>query len=93
MTSTPLFLPVKAAYFEAFRTGMKTIEYRRGSRWNARTCFIGREVVLSCGYGTQRRLRGRITHFELSAQPPAEWTKIYDTGGIAACITIELDGN
>ena len=49
MTSA-LFIPLKTAYFEAFRAGTKTVEFRLyGPRWNERTCPVGRSVVLSKG--------------------------------------------
>jgi hypothetical protein len=57
----PLFVPLKKEYYEAFLTGEKTEELRLyGPRWNHRTCTVGREVVLSLGYGKQHRMKGRI---------------------------------
>ena len=61
----PLFIPLKREYFEEFATGKKTTEFRQyGPRWNERTCKVGRTVVLSLGYGKQRRLTGIITGFK-----------------------------
>ena len=61
----PLFVPLKTEYFEAFMSGDKTEELRAyGPRWNERTCQIGREVVLSKGYGKQNRMAGKIWRFK-----------------------------
>lgn len=57
----PLFIPLKGIYFDAFKTGRKAYEYRAyGPRWNERTCFTGRPVTLSRGYGKQQRLARKI---------------------------------
>jgi hypothetical protein len=61
----PLFIPLKAEPFDAFKNGTKRDELRRyGPRWNERTCAPDREVILSLGYGKQQRLRGRIWAFK-----------------------------
>lgn len=91
-----LFIPLKQEYFEAFESGQKTEEYRPyGPRWNERTCPIGRRVVISLGYGTQRRLTGTIMSFRKSEEvtASAEWRACYGTKGhkVAACIGIALD--
>ena len=53
----PLFIPLKSKYYEEFKSGEKTEELRLyGDRWNEKTCFIGRKIVLSKGYGKQERL-------------------------------------
>lgn len=90
----PLFVPLKREYFEAFRAGAKTEEYRpEGPRWNARTCAVGRPVVLSLGYGKAHRLTGIVTGYRASVEPtktPA-WRDCYgDRGGLAACIEIKV---
>jgi hypothetical protein len=92
--SKPLFIPLKREYFEAFRLGAKTEEYRpEGARWNARTCAVGRPVVLSLGYGKSHRLSGVITGYHSSAEPtltPA-WRDCYgERTGLAACIAIRV---
>ncbi len=62
----PLFIPLKTQYFEAFECGSKTSELRvYGARWNEKTCYIGREVVLSKGYGKKHRLHGMIVFTEI----------------------------
>lgn len=62
---TPLFIPLKREYFEAFKSGSKTEELRRyGPRWNERTCLVGRPVTLSLGYGKAHRLTGTIERFK-----------------------------
>ena len=93
----PLFIPLKTEFFEAFENGTKDTEYRLyGPRWNERTCAIGREVVLSHGYGTKRRLRGVVVGFESSHTPTLTdaWRKCYgeETKGMAACIRVALMG-
>lgn len=91
----PLFIPLKAEFFDAFEAGTKTTEYRkRGPRWNVATCAIGRGVVLSRGYGKQRRLTGRIVgfHYDILPHRIPGWVGIYgENAGDAACITILLD--
>jgi hypothetical protein len=92
----PLFIPLRREWFEAFENGHKTFEYRPlGPRWNARTCAIGRRVVLSLGYGRQRRLRGTIVSFEQSEDVirTSAWQSIYGSKGytMAAKIGVQLD--
>jgi len=90
----PLFIPLKREYFEAFAAGTKDTEYRRYSeRWNERTCRIGRAVVLSLGYGKQRRLTGVVTGFvrQSATAMGKDWLACYgDKRGFAACIRIAL---
>jgi len=90
-----LFIPLKAEYFDAFERKEKTTEYRlRGPRWNARTCWIGRPVVLSRGYGKHRRICGRIVGFHYDNLPAKipNWIACYGPrAGVAACIAIALD--
>ncbi len=60
----PLFIPLKTEYYEAFKSGAKTEELRLfGKRWNNETCKIGREVILSKGYGKHDRMKGIIWQF------------------------------
>lgn len=60
----PLFIPLKSIYYERFLDGSKTSELRLyGPRWNEKTCFAGRKVILSKGYGKKHRLEGVITEF------------------------------
>jgi hypothetical protein len=91
--SKPLFIPLKKEFFEEFRAGTKTIEYRKfGPRWNFNTCKVGRPVVLSCGYSGER-LRGEIIDFRTSQQATRSesWKACYGTEpAIAACIGIKL---
>ena len=96
MNIKPLFIPLKIEFFEAFESGTKDTEYRiYGPRWNEGTCVVGREVVLSCGYGKQRRLRGVVVGFETSfkATKTEAWKQCYgdaDPLALAACIRIKL---
>jgi hypothetical protein len=91
-----LFIPLKSEFYDAFLAGTKTTEFRRhGPGWNAKTCTVGRRVVLSKGYGKAHRVAGTIVAFEVSEGPTKSeaWRKCYgDKPGAAACITIRLDG-
>jgi hypothetical protein len=93
----PLFIPLKREYFEAFKVGQKHEEFRpEGPRWNARTCRIGRPVVLSLGYGKRERLAGRVVGYSAREEPTHSdaWLSCYgDSGGLAACIRIEIESN
>ena len=61
----PLFIPLNTEFYEKFKSGEKTEELRKyGPRWNYDTCQIGREVILSKGYGKSERLRGVIWKFK-----------------------------
>jgi hypothetical protein len=93
----PLFIPLKRKYYEDFETGKKQLEFRPyGPRWNERTCVVGRPVIVSCGYGKQRRLCGIVTYFERLTKEnhPRKWASIselfeaiygkYPDDGIAA---------
>lgn len=92
---TAIFLPLKAQYYDQFVRGTKRTEYRRrGVRWNADTCLIGRRVVLSRGYGKQHRIAGTITGFCYDTIPSKlpGWKECYGTNsGDAACITISVN--
>ena len=88
----PLFVPLKSEFYDAFVSWQKIWEYRKyGPRWNEKTCFIGRRVVLSKGYGKQNRSMGTIRGFETKRQTSKEWIACYGEPGEAACILIELD--
>lgn len=90
----PLFIPLKREFFEAFKKGYKRIEYRKyGQRWNERTCYVGRPVTLSLGYGKKHRLAGVVAGFNTNDLIPKieSWRKCYgDDPGPAACIHIEI---
>jgi hypothetical protein len=95
MTEKPLFIPLRSEFYDAFLTGAKTTEYRRrGLRWNAETCRVGRRVILSRGYGKAHRLAGVIVAFHFDTVPAKlpGWIECYGhQAGDAACITITLD--
>ena len=92
----PLFIALRAVHFEEFAAGTKTEEYRKiGGPWNARTCRVGRAVVLSRGYGKHARLRGVVTGYrEGLPLDLAAFHGIYgpDAGNNAACIAIKTLG-
>lgn len=98
MEERPLFIPLNAEHFEAFEAGEKSEEYRApGGRWNARTCRPGRPVVLSYGYGKQRRLRARVRDFrhvkvsELPLKAREAVRAIYDSIEAVAAIGIDIE--
>jgi hypothetical protein len=63
--SAPLFVPLRAEHFRAFVAGSKTVEWRKfGPRYNDRTLWLKRPVVLSNGYSGER-LFGRIVQLEM----------------------------
>ena len=90
MTQKALFIPLAGQWFDAFASGKKTIEYRRaGPRWNARTCAVGRRVVLSRGY-SGARLTGVIMDYrEMPCTKAA--LAIYPDAPVLAAISIQLD--
>ena len=92
----PLFIPLRTEYFDAFCDGSKDTEFRPyGPRWNESTCWLGRPVTLSKGYGKKHRRTGRIVGFKRSKKPTTSkaWRACYGgRGGFAACIKIELEG-
>lgn len=94
-SGSALFIPLRKQYFDAFANREKHWEYRRlGGRYNARTCRIGRRVVLSLGYGKAHRLTGTITDFMVDPNPDSlpGWLACYGSeAGGAACIRIEVD--
>lgn len=90
----PLFVPLAGPWFDAFDRGTKTWEYRRfGPRWNKQTCRVGRRVVLSRGYGKQRRRSGVIVGFRVLPchRAPKAARAIYKTARSIAAIKIKLD--
>lgn len=57
----PLFIPLNAWAYDQFAAGTKFDELRRyGPRWNENTCQIGRDVILSRGYGKRNRMKGGV---------------------------------
>lgn len=64
MSNKPVFIPLKGQYYDAFISGDKVEELRLyGPRWNEKTCYIGRPVLLSRGYGKAHRANGVIAGF------------------------------
>jgi hypothetical protein len=92
----PLFIPLNGEYFDAFEAGTKNTEFRPyGPKWNEEVCYQGRQVIISYGYGKQRRRTGTITRFYTSWEPTQgeDWKKLYadkHKGKPAACIQIQL---
>jgi hypothetical protein len=98
-TPKPLFIPLKAEYFDAFCSGHKREELRvYGPRWNERTCAPGRRVILSRGYGKRARLSGVIWKFKRQHASTFGSTyrqsieRIYGTlDMLIACISIDVE--
>jgi hypothetical protein len=60
----PLFVPLNAEFWYAFRNGDKTDELRLfGPRWNEETCRVGRKALLSKGYGKAHRILAVVAEF------------------------------
>lgn len=94
----PLFIPLYREYFNAFADGSKKTEYRKyGPRWNEKTCFIGRPVLISLGYGKQKRLIGKIIAFrkvdifESTTNDFLFLSRISNTNNLVAEIDIEIN--
>lgn len=91
----PLFVPLRREHFDDFFLGIKHEEYRPyGDRWNEKTCHVGREVVLSLGYGKANRLKGVIVSFRREPCPSIlrGWLSCYGSKhDAAACIGIKLN--
>jgi hypothetical protein len=92
-----LFIPLKGEYYDQFEAGTKPAEYRLyGKRWNEKTCYAGRPVVLSYGYGKKRRMTGTISavqvkHFnELSSQRQEIILSVYGDKALSSKI-ISID--
>jgi hypothetical protein len=96
----PLFIPLKAEFYDAFVRGEKSEELRKwGPRWNAKVCAVGRLVILSRSYGKQHRVRGiirmvRIGSLEILTQRQKEsMLRLYNHPGmVAIAIGIDLAG-
>lgn len=88
----PVFIPLKAKWFEAFESGSKQEELRPyGPRWNEENCRIGRAVTLSYGYGKSRRLYGAISGFrKIKAKTIPAIKTIYPLAEDIAAIRITL---
>ena len=87
----PLFIPLMKEYYQAFERGDKEIEFRLyGKRWNWKTCQVGRDVILSCGYGKRNRLKGRISAFDKILLSELNETVINDMIKIYGDIDVEV---
>lgn len=85
-----LFIPLMTRYYEAFASGEKVEELRLyGKRWNEKTCPVGRDVVLSKGYGKSSRLNGSIVHFK--KQHGSTFGKTYKESILTIYGTLDVD--
>lgn len=88
----PLFVPLKAEYYEAFENGTKDTEHRKyGRNWTERTVRQGRRVILSYGYSKGRRMTGIITAVKIHQMDTPEFIACYGEAAKAISFTIELD--
>ena len=86
----PLFIPLKTEYYKSFLAGTKTEELRRyGTRWNERTCLVGRPVTLSLGYGKAHRLTGTIERFK--RQHGSTFGSTYKAAILAVFGTLDIE--
>lgn len=88
----PLFIPLKKEFFRQFKRGKKRHEYRLfGKRWNNKTCFPGRPVILSSGYSGPR-LFGIIENVRVivNARHLPGWVECYGPSGKAGHPAIEI---
>lgn len=87
----PLFIPLRAKWYEAFERGERYTEWRAyGPRWNAHTCRKGRLAVLSYGYGRARRMTMKVVRFERveRGKAPPEAREIYPDAQYFAAISL-----
>ena len=88
----PLFIPLKRKYYERFINGQKSNEMRLdGKRWNDKTCFVGRPVVLSLGYGKYDRVKGIIRDtYTIDDCFNSDFIELYGVGKTARIINIAV---
>lgn len=68
----PLFVPLNSEHYDNFLSGSKTFEMRQGpQRWNDKTVYTGRQVLISKGYGKKNRMIGNIGKVYRTATPAA----------------------
>lgn len=90
MSDRPLFIPLKTEYYEAFESGEKGTEYRKyGPRWNEETCYAGRPVILSKGYGKHARINRVIESVEVKEMDSADWIACYGEPGTGIAIKMK----
>lgn len=87
-----LFIPLKRKYYERFINGQKNHELRLdGPRWNKKTCFSGREVTLSLGYGKYDRVKGVIRDtWTVENCDNIDFVELYGYGKTARVIAIGI---
>lgn len=94
---SPLFIPLRREFFDMFREGTKVAELRKhGPRWNETTCWVGRDVVLSCGYGKARRLAGiiaRVTVVDIEQLATGDRQQILQCCGFSPRVIVITIGN
>jgi hypothetical protein len=91
----PLFIPLKRKYYERFISGRKNHELRlEGKRWNSKTCFAGRKVVLSLGYGKYDRVEGVIRDtYTVENCGNIDFIELYGKGKTARVIAVGIYPN
>ena len=59
-----LFVPLKTEFYDKIKSGEKLEEFRLyGSKWNEKTCALGRGITFSKGYGKHERMYGTVTGY------------------------------
>jgi hypothetical protein len=98
VTEKPLFIVVAMRYFKQFQDGTKPgmEEFRPyGARWNEQTCRVGRECIISAGYGKKHRLHGQVAGFRVD-QHTICWTPAWEDcygPGLAKVACIQFKEN
>lgn len=91
MKEKPLFIPLNKEHYDAFASGEKHSEFRLyGPRWNSKTCYSGRDVILSRGYGKSNRLAAKILSAGIAIEKPEAWIRIYGADDKKGCWCINL---
>lgn len=87
----PAFLPLNTEYYLAFKSGLKTNEYRLfGGKYTEKNFYPGREIIISKGYGKLDRICGVITEFKIVDLPELP---IEDQLDIIACYGQKAESN
>lgn len=89
----PLFIFLKKCWYEMFLAGDKSTEYRVYSpRWNEKTCFTGREILLSNGYTNKNSIQATVNSLDVLPfdQAPEETRNIYPDLEYIAAINLDV---
>lgn len=86
----PYFLPLRKVWFNAFRDGLKTTEYRlAGTRYES--IKSGRIITLSCGYSGAQLQAECVSIEKMSIENcPTECLSVYPAGSILLAIHLKV---